>query len=350
MERLRRLGARWPWFGRILDVHERVQDVNGRVVASAITVSVFVSLFPLILVVIAVVGFVAHGDETVPTRIIDNLGLTGEAATTMRRAIETASNSRQAASIIGLLGLAWSGSAVATALQQGVLAPWQQRPKGVRNRLFGMAWIVTAGLGFAAMFALGGLLNFLPDQIPKVVVSVAIVAVGLIAEIGLFLWMFWGLGERRVGWRNLLPGAIVAGVGFEILKLLGTVLVPQLVSRTTSLYGPLGVVFAILAWLAFFARLIIYSSALNAVRYEATVGTHTVEVTVPALPGPAPTEGTRGGTIVDPDTTSTADVDAVENGAPTDTPPSSNGHDADTPTPPADAGPAWTPGRRRPTA
>ena len=56
MERLRRLGARWPWFGRVLDVHERVGDVNGSVVASAITVSVFVSLFPLLLIFTIALG------------------------------------------------------------------------------------------------------------------------------------------------------------------------------------------------------------------------------------------------------------------------------------------------------
>ena len=355
MERLRRLGARWPWFGRVLDVHERVGDVNGGVVASAITVSVFVSLFPLMLVAIAVVGFVAAGDSTVSTRIIDNLGLTGEAADTMQRAIDTATNSRQAASIIGLLGLAWAGSAVATALQQGVQAPWQQRPNGIKDRLFGMVWIVSAGLGFAAVFALGGLLNFLPDEIPKGVVTAAIIVVGLVAELGLFLWMFWGLGDRRVGWRNLVPGAIVAAIGFEILKLIGTVYVPQLVSRTSALYGPLGVVFAILAWLAFFARLIIYSSAFNAVRYESAVGTHVVEVAVPALPGPRPVEATRGGTIVVPEDPDADTAGERDDTAPADAPaaatPSTNGHDDSSTQPPANAsndGTVWAPGSRSP--
>ncbi|HEX2576520.1 MAG TPA: YihY/virulence factor BrkB family protein [Aquihabitans sp.] len=297
-EKLRALGRRWPWFGRALDVQDRVGEINGGLVASAITVSVFLALFPLLLVAIAIVGFLASDDADLPARIIEDLGLTGSAAETMRDAIDKASESRRAASIVGLLGLAWSGSGVALALQQGVRAPWQERSEGVRDRLLGLAWLVAAGIGFAAVLALGGVLNFLPDDVPKVLATVAAIALGLVVEIGLFWWMFVGLGTRRVPPRALLPGAIAAGIGFEVLKLVGTVYVPRLVSQSSSLYGPLGVVFAILAWLALFARLIVYCSAINAVRYESREGTVEVPVRVPRLPDREPVAATRGGTAL----------------------------------------------------
>jgi uncharacterized BrkB/YihY/UPF0761 family membrane protein len=183
-----------------------------------------------------------------------------------------------------------------------VRAPWQERSEGLRDRLLGMAWLATAGIGFGAALALGTALNFLPDQVPKVLVAAGAILLGVLAEVGLFWWMFWGLGTRRVPARDLLPGAIVAGVGFEALKLVGTVYVPNLVAKSSSLYGPLGVVFAILAWLALFARLIVYSSTVNAVRYEAREGTAEVVVHVPHLPGPEPVAATRGGMVLDPGT------------------------------------------------
>lgn len=298
MKRLRRLGRRWPWLGRLLDVQERVSEVNGGFVAAGITISAFLALFPLLLVAIAVIGFIAAGDKTVPTRLIDHLGLTGSSAHTMRQAIDHAAASRKAASVVGLLGLAWSGSGVAVALQQGVRAPWQERPEGLKDRVTGVLFLVAGAIGFAAVIALGGLLAHLPHAIPTVVGAAAIVVVGVAAEIGLFLWMFWALGDRSIPWRDLVPGAISAGVGFEVLKLVGTVYVPRLVAQSSSLYGPLGIVFAILAWLALFARLIVYCSAANAVRYEAREGTITLEVQAPKLPGRAPTSATRAGTIV----------------------------------------------------
>jgi membrane protein len=200
--------------------------------------------------------------------------------------------------VVGLLGLAWSGSGVAVALQQGVRAPWQLRPEGIKDRITGLLFLVAGAVGFAAVIALGGLLAHLPHAIPPVVGAVAIVAVGLAAEVGLFLWMFWALGDRRIPWRDLVPGAVLAAVGFEVLKLVGTVYVPHIVAQSSSLYGPLGVVFAVLAWLALFARLIVYCSAANAVRYESREGTVTLQVRAPRLPGPIAAEGTRGGTIV----------------------------------------------------
>ena len=76
-DKLRALGRRWPWFGRALDVQDRVGEINGGFAASAITISVFVAIFPLLLVAIAIIGFLASGDDQLPARIIDNLGLTG---------------------------------------------------------------------------------------------------------------------------------------------------------------------------------------------------------------------------------------------------------------------------------
>ena len=87
----------------------------------------------------------------------------------------------------------------------------------------------------------------------------------LLVEGGFFLWTFWALGDRRVPLRALVPGAIVGAVGLEILKIGATVYLPRLVAGSSALYGPLGVVFAILAWLALFARLIVYASATNTV-------------------------------------------------------------------------------------
>lgn len=297
-QRLRRLGDKWPWVGRSLDVQKRFGEINGGFVASGITVSFFITVFPLLLVAIAVVGFLVSGDQQFITSVIDQLGLSGSAAQTMTDALDRAAESKQAASVVGLLGLLWAGSGLAVALQMGIRAPWQERSVGIRDRLRGMVWLATAGIGFVAALALGGLLNVIPDGVPVVLVTALAVTLGVAFEIGLFWWMFKGLGTGRVSDRSLLPGAIMAGVGFEMLKLVGTVYVPRLVARSSGLYGSLGIVFAILAWLAILSRLIVYASTLNAVLYEATHGTVQVPVHVPNVSGRTPVAATRGGVAV----------------------------------------------------
>lgn len=301
MEKLRRLGDRWPWFGRMLDLQERVSEINGGFAASAITVTIFLSIFPLLLVVIAVVGFIAAGNDDLASEVIDKLGLTGAAAETMTDALQKASDSRQAASILGLLGLAWAGSAVAVALQAGVRLPWQERSEGLKDRLLGMAWLGALALGFALLVFLSGFLRFLPDWLPAALATPISILMSVAIATVVFIWMFWGLGSHRVPWRELVPGAVMAAVGFEVLALIGTVYVPQLIARSSALYGSIGVVFAILAWLALFARLLVYASTLNAILFEERNGTLEVPIRVPNLPGPPAVAATRGGVMVPPD-------------------------------------------------
>jgi uncharacterized BrkB/YihY/UPF0761 family membrane protein len=84
-----------------------------------------------------------------------------------------------------------------------------------------------------------------------------------------------------VGWRPLLPGALLGGIGLEVLKFVGRFYVPHLVASSSGLYGSIGVVFAIIAWLFLLGRLIVYSACLNVVLYEEGHGTITTPVEVP---------------------------------------------------------------------
>ncbi|HEX7132969.1 MAG TPA: YhjD/YihY/BrkB family envelope integrity protein [Iamia sp.] len=299
MERLKALGERWAWLGTLIRVHERVGETNGGSTASAATVQFFVALFPLILVAIAAIGFISSNDASVSDDIIDGLGLTGAAAEIVQDAIETAQESRRAATVVGVLGLLWSGLGVTTAVSMAVRTPWQRKIEGIKTKGFGLIWLGVGGLTLGGAIGAGALLNATPDSVPPFVTSIGLIGLGLACEFGFFLWTFWILGDRRAGWRAFVPGAIVGALGLEVLKLVGTVLVPRMVASSSSLYGPLGVVFAILAWLTIFSRLIVYASALNAVRYEEVHGYTTLEIKAVRFEGEVPVEADRGGAVVD---------------------------------------------------
>ena len=72
---------------------------------------------------------------------------------------------------------------------------------------------------------------------------------------------------------------------FEVLKAAGAYYVARAVADSSQLYGSLGVVFAILAWLFFFGRLIVYSAVVNVILWEREEGTVTVVTQVPKQPG-----------------------------------------------------------------
>ena len=119
----------------------------------------------------------------------------------------------------------------------------------------------------------------------------------LAIDVALWLWTFKALtGRQGLPWRAHLPGAILGAVGFELLKIVGAVYVPRLVGSSSALYGTLGVVFALIAWLALFGRLCVYATCLNVVRWEEQHGTVHVDLEVPNVPEVEdPVTATRSG-------------------------------------------------------
>lgn len=291
---LERLSQRFAWLRTALAVNQRVSDVGGGPLSSSITLAGFLSLFPLILVGIAVLGFVSAGNSDFPQKVIDQLGLTGEAANQMLHAINEAEQSRRAATVVGFFGLLWAGLGVVGTLAQALNATWQVKGRGWTGKLVDLAWLIGAGLLFLASLALGPVAAWLPGP-----ATIPTVILGLALNVVVFLWLFRSLTNVAVGWTDHLPGAIAAAIGLEVLKAVGTFYVPRAVASASALYGSIGVVFAILAWLALFSRLVVYASAFNVVRHEQRHGTVTVEIKVPRIAGEVPVEANRGGAVVE---------------------------------------------------
>ncbi|HEX2046675.1 MAG TPA: YihY/virulence factor BrkB family protein [Acidimicrobiales bacterium] len=277
-EKLDQLGERWRWFGTVLAVQKRYSELNGNYLASAVTLSAFLSLFPLLLFAIAVLGFVAADTPNLAEDVVAELGLEGDAATAITGAIDTARDSRRAASIIGVIGLLWSGLGLVAAFQYAINASWQVKGRGWRDKLSGLLWLGGATLLFLTSFATSTVIHWLPTFLAPLTTLA-----GLSVNFALWLWTFKVLGTRDVGWKALVPGAVLGALGFEILKAIGAFYVPGAVASASALYGTLGVVFATLAWLLFFGRLVVYAAVTNVVRWEEDHGTVTLQVEVPKV-------------------------------------------------------------------
>jgi membrane protein len=276
-------------------VQDRYTELEGGEIAAAVTLSIFISLFPAMLMGTAIVGFVAAGKVDLAGQIVDKLGLSGTAADALREAVNSAQDSRQAASIVGLAGLAWSALGVVRAIQLAIDRAWQVKGGGIVDKLKDLGWLLATGALLIATAAATALVVAVLPAWAAPLVLIVTIAVNVV----MFWFTFAALGHQRVGWRPLLPGAAFAGVGLQLLTLAGAFIVPRSVASSSALYGSLGVVFAILAWLFFFGRLLVYASTLNVVLYERERGTITLEVEAPRIPGEVPVEATRAGVVVE---------------------------------------------------
>jgi|GEM_PF-990291 len=279
----------WRWMGRALQIQNRFGELQGSNLASAVTLQVFLALFPMMLLAAAVIGFVVSNSDTdVSARIISFMGLEGGAADSMKKTLEQATKSRKASSGIGLVTLFWSALGISAALQYAYNQAWQATGRGIKDKAVGAAWMGGAAVLLVASAGVSWLLSVLPA-------GLGIVSAGVAVVISFGLWLFTAkvLPNVSVSWRELIPGTILATIGLEVLKYLGGVWVPTAAASSSAVYGVVGIVLAVLAWVLLFGKLVVYSAVLNVVLYE---GRHGVTESTIAVPGHANAEEmTRSG-------------------------------------------------------
>jgi uncharacterized BrkB/YihY/UPF0761 family membrane protein len=238
---------------RVRAIARRYAELNGRVSAAAITLYGFLALFALCALAVAVVGLVASGNDHVAEDIVSWLGLHGDAASTVVDAVHTAQHSAKVASVVGIVGLVWVGSSFAVSVASAYDVAWGVPSRSARARLVGLEWLA----GSAVLLALGGVVTAGFAELPILVAPLVLVA-SLTISTAVWLWTSWILPNRPPPpWRHLVPGSIIGALGLEALKIAGAYVVPLLVSRSSAVYGTIGTVFALLAWLWLLGRLVV---------------------------------------------------------------------------------------------
>ena len=123
--------------------------------------------------------------------------------------------------------------------------------------------LATIGLGVLAATVWSGI----GDRFaPGLGARVAIDVVAMICYAGLFLLAFQVLVGVHVPWRDLLPGAIVASVAWELFQTLGVLYVSRVLQGMSQVYGLFALVLGLFAWISLEARAVLYAAEINAVR------------------------------------------------------------------------------------
>lgn len=287
------LARRWRIFARPHAIQARFGEIHGPHLAASISQAAFLSLFPLLLLAIASLGYLsaAASDGRLAERIVNNLGVRDQLATAVVDAVTQAETSRVAATVIGVAGLVFAATRLSGALQFAFNTVWQVQGRGWRDRLVGLWWMLGAGLLLVAsvgITVLGAVV--LPEW-----AGPALVPFTVALNTVLWLWSMSVLPNRSAPLADLMPGAIVGAVGLEVLKWVGALVVPAMVVSASELYGTFGVLFAVFAWLLIFGRLVVYSTVVNVMRWEHRHGTTSIVIEVPRLPGSQATAATRSG-------------------------------------------------------
>jgi membrane protein len=90
---------------------------------------------------------------------------------------------------------------------------------------------------------------------------------------GLLWWIAsWIVINRRVSLRELLPGSVLAGLGFAVAGLLGRFILPPLFADSARRYGVLGIGFTYIGWLLALAITLLIALTVGRVVYLTSTG------------------------------------------------------------------------------
>jgi membrane protein len=307
---LTRLQRTRPW-----RAWTRYGDVRGNVLAGGISYFAFFSIFPAVALAFTVFGFLLQDRpdllQTISAGLQKNLPGFVKDANHPNGIIPVEAPGTGTLTVTGLValgalvlaGLGWIG-----ALRDGIRAVFgvEGAPGNlITNKLRDLGVLVTIGLGIAVSAILTSMVGGAAGWVARHVglgdngwvVTLAGILVGVAADTGLMILLLRFLSGVALPTRDLVQGALVGGVGFTVLKLLGA----RLVSGTMSnpLFASIALVVGLLLWLNLIARLTLLSAAwaandVGSARDAAglPMGPSTPAIPV-ARPGSLPTFGAR---------------------------------------------------------
>ncbi len=246
-------------------VYKKFTDDQAGQMAALISYYGFVSIFPLLLVLVTVLGFVLQGHPEDQRKILD--GTLGQFPILSDQLKLHSLKGSAVALVIGGVGALLAGLGITGATQNAFNRIWQvpfkSRPNFLLARLRGLGMLAILGTMTVISTAAAGFVGTSSHAAAAVLGGVLI---AFVVNLALFMTAFKLLTAVEAGWRDYLPGVIVAAVLWQLLQHLGGYYIDHELKHTQPLYGIFAVVLGLLAWLYIGAQLVIFAAEINVVR------------------------------------------------------------------------------------
>lgn len=269
------LKDRRPGVAHIVRGYQRYKAQHSDHLAAAITYFSFLALFPLVLLGVSVLGFVLAAHADLEQRLFNSIykNAPGAFGDTLHHVVQSAVNSRRGVGIIGLVGVLFAGLGWISNLRTAIDAVWGLPPAKrnfVTAKLADLLVLVGLGLGIvlsvgltAGGTALGGAVLkwvHLTGRAGAGTVTGALgILLGIAGSMLVFGWLLVWLPDVDVPRRTAFRATLIAAIGFEILKIVGTFYIARVVKSPTG--AAVGSVVGILVWMDLVCRFLLYCVA-----------------------------------------------------------------------------------------
>ncbi|MFE4591115.1 YihY/virulence factor BrkB family protein [Streptomyces laurentii] len=279
MDWLTKLPVVGPWVVRLMRTHawrayERLDAAHWSRLAAAITFLSFLALFPLITVAAAVGAALLSPDRlaTIEDKIADQVPGISEQLDIAGLVDNAGTVGLVAGGVLLFMGIGWIGSmrdclrAVwgLDGVDEG--NPFVRKGKdtivllglgGVMLGSLAASWLGSTAVGWSA-----GRLGISHQGAGGIFLEFAAILVAVVADFLILTYVLTLLPGVEPGRRDLIVAALLGSVGFELLKLLLGGYMREVAAK--SMYGAFGVPVALLLWINFMAKLLLFCAAWTA--------------------------------------------------------------------------------------
>ena len=267
--RLDEVQRRHPMFGFPLAVIYKYVDDQGSYLAALITYYAFVSLFPLLLLLSTVLGWVLAGHPALHDQVLHS-ALSQFPVIGPQLGEPKQLSGGITGVVIGVLGALYGGLGVGQALQNAMNTVWavpkNERPDPLVARGRSLLLLVTVGLALLGTTVLaaisGGAGAF------GAAVKIAVLAASIAVNAGAFLLAFRVSTDRELTARQVAPGAVLAALGWQLLQSFGATYVGHVVKSASATNAVFALVLGMLAFLYLTATVVVLCAQINVVRVE----------------------------------------------------------------------------------
>lgn len=266
-----------PLLDHLAQAGGRYRKDGGDRLAASLTYYAFLAVFPLMLLGLSLLGYLLSRDPELQERALEVMsGYFPGVYDGLKSNLQELLLRRRSAGVIGLVGLLWAGLGWLDAMRDSLRLMWHHdldagniaKKKAVDvATMFGLGLTIGLSLLITGVFAASvrwvlGQVGLGDNGVPTMLAAGAVAfAVGILADIALFGYLFTRLPRIRRPRRAVLRGALFAAVGFGFLKFAGRFYIAHFVSQGSKVFGTFAVLAGLLVWINLFSRFVLFAAA-----------------------------------------------------------------------------------------
>jgi YihY family inner membrane protein len=248
-------------------VVKKFGDDNAGVLVNNLAHAGFVSLFPLLLVLVTVASVILGQHPALRQQLLHTaFGQIPIVGPDLASNVHRLQRGSPIALGVGIVSLVWGCFGLAQAglftMSQVWNLPGTKRPNYWVRLARSLLFLTFLGLGVVVTTPVAGL-GAIGHHSP--ILRVGGLLASTLLDAGMFLAVFRILTPAVVPGRRLWPGALVGGVAWSVLQVLGSFLIGRNLRIGSEVYGLFAIVLGVVAWVYLLSEITVYAAELNVV-------------------------------------------------------------------------------------